>query len=250
MSGFMEKKNYADSEKMIVFPLNEANHFEFKDGQHHCHVTVSTGEVESLPAGATHFIVVQQGRLRITLEETGQAYELNGGQYASLPGAVRIEGQGHALIVSSIGYGGVALVGGPMEERGRLRYIDGCTSSLLVSPPVRGEPCLNLLCLPAHTHQTMHEHPSLRVGLILSGNGRCDTHHGLLDFKRGTGFLLPPGTAHSFQSQEEDMRIVIFHPDSDSGPTHTDHTMLNRTFVAGKSAQQLTELHTREEVAA
>jgi mannose-6-phosphate isomerase-like protein (cupin superfamily) len=89
----------------------------------------------------------------------------------------------------------------------------------------------------------MHTHPTLRVGLILSGNGQCETAHGMLDFQAGTAFVIPPGADHSFQSQTENMRIVIYHPDSDSGPTHTDHTMLNRTYVNGRTAKFMTALH-------
>ena len=46
-------------------------------------------------------------------------------------------------------------VGGPIEAMGRLRYIDGCTDSLLIPPWRRGEACLNHLHIPPGVEQTM-----------------------------------------------------------------------------------------------
>jgi hypothetical protein len=45
-------------------------------------------------------------------------------------------------------------LGGPCEAFGRLRYIDGCSDSLLVGPAVRGDPCLNHLHFPPGVSQT------------------------------------------------------------------------------------------------
>lgn len=63
------------------------------------------------------------------------------------------------------------MVGGPIEDRGRLRYIDGCTDTLLIPPWRRGEACLNLLHLPPGIEQTMHTHPSDRAGMTVRGAG-------------------------------------------------------------------------------
>mmetsp|Transcript_8119 Transcript_8119/g.13504 ORF Transcript_8119/g.13504 Transcript_8119/m.13504 type:complete len:387 (+) Transcript_8119:78-1238(+) len=63
--------------------------------------------------------------------------------------------------------------GGPIEESGRLKYIDGCSDTLLISPPKRGDPCLNLLHFPANVQQTAHTHPSTRFGVVVRGSGQC-----------------------------------------------------------------------------
>lgn len=232
-------------ERMSVFPMNRAVELDYRQTDYPTKVLISAGGTQELDEDSTHFIVVQSGEVNVSHDAS--VYRLRSGQFGCFPGALSLRGEAKALIITSFGYKGSTLMGGPIDEVGRLRYIDGCTSSLLISPPVRGEPCLNFLHLPSRTSQTLHTHPTIRVGLILSGDGHCDTHHGLLEFRAGTAFVIPPGVAHSFQSGEENMRIVIYHPDSDSGPTHTDHTMLNRTFVGGKTAKKMADIHTRIE---
>ncbi|TWC37736.1 AraC-like protein [Pseudomonas sp. SJZ079] len=237
-----------DPNLMLVAPLQASSRFAFSDHQHRALIASWADGERSLPGQATHFFIVYSGCLQVTRGE--HTFELGAGLFASFPGPIQVRGDAQALIVSHQGYTGTTLLGGPVEDQGRLRYVDGCTSSLLLAPQTAGDPCLNFLHLPAHTAQTPHSHPSLRAGLILSGNGYCETELGLLAFEPGTLFVIPPGVRHSFQSTEQAMRIVIFHPDSDSGPSDTNHTMLNRTLVEGVSAQQLTHLHTLTEAQA
>ncbi|KAA1006599.1 hypothetical protein FVF58_26525 [Paraburkholderia panacisoli] len=231
------------TDKMLVFPMSKAISLDYGQMDYPTRVAVSLGGVQYLDGDSTHFIIVQSGEAEVSHD--GNVYWLRAGQFGCFPGALTLKGVTEVLLVASVGYQGATLVGGPVEEFGRLRYIGGCTSSLLIAPPVRGEPCLNFLHLPRNTSQTLHTHPTIRVGLILSGSGQCETHQGLVEFCASTAFVIPPGVAHSFQSGEENMRIVIYHPDSDSGPTHTDHTMLNRTYVDGKTAKAMTDIHTR-----
>jgi mannose-6-phosphate isomerase-like protein (cupin superfamily) len=230
---------------MKIFPLNDAIMLDFIDEIQATCITTFTGKPIAFSSDATHYIVVQKGEFVITLDNNN--YTLRTESFGAFPGPARLQGKGNALIVSAAKYRGPLLLGGPIEKQGRLRYIDGCSSSLLLPPAVKGEPCLNFLHLPPQISQTMHTHPTLRTGLILSGNGKCETLEGRQEFSAGTAFVIPPGVAHSFQSQQEEMRIVIYHPDSDSGPTHENHTMLNRTFIDGVSAQSITALHTQME---
>lgn len=232
-----------DSRKMFVSRIDGFKQYEFADKQHSVRVTLTVGDEVSLNVGASHYVVVFDGEFEVLLKSG--LHHLSRDCFGSFPGEASIKGNGRALILSSIGYESPVLTGGPIEEQGRLRYIDGCTASILLPPQVRGEPCLNFMHLPRQISQTMHTHPSLRAGIVLSGNGRCETPHGVVEFRSGSVFLIPPNLPHSFQSGDETLRIVIFHPDSDSGPTHTDHTMLNRTFIEGRSAQVLANLHTR-----
>lgn len=160
------------------------------------------------------------------------------GMFASVPGAFVVDGKaagGAGLVITHYSgdppYRGVFQLGGPIEEKGRLRYIDGCTDSLLLAPPVLGDPCLNHLHIPAGTSQTRHVHPSVRVGMIARGEGICITPHGELALRPGLAFMIPAELLHSFHTRGSSLDVVVYHPDSDTGPTHEDHPMLNRTLL-------------------
>jgi mannose-6-phosphate isomerase-like protein (cupin superfamily) len=232
-----------DDNRMITVPIEEVETLQFTDDRQSIRIAVVADGRTTFNDGASHYVVVFEGAFKVKLAST--THRLSRGCFGSFPGLTHIQGEGRAIVVSSIGYRSPILAGGPIEEYGRLRYVDGCTSSILLPPSVRGEPCLNFMHLPQQTCQTMHTHPSLRAGIILSGRGQCATEDAILPFEAGTVFFIPPNLPHSFQSSDERLRVAIFHPDSDSGPTHTDHTMLNRTFIGGQSARTLSTFHTR-----
>jgi quercetin dioxygenase-like cupin family protein len=144
-----------------------------------------------------------------------------------------------------LGYKGLRQIGGPVESLGRLKYIDGCSDTLLIAPPLKGDPCFNLLHFPAGVMQTKHTHPSIRAGYIHEGRGKCHTATGVEDLLPGNLFILYPDAIHAFETQDSDMRLTVYHPDSDFGPTHEEHPMLNRTIVDGTSAKELDHLHTQ-----
>jgi len=204
--------------------------------------TVSTHE-------ATGYGYVHSGRLRLRISKDIY-FELTAGMYFSMPapfvlGSDPLTGSAGVLVLR-YGYRGVLHIGGPLEQRGRLRYIDGCTDSLLVPPQRRGEPCLNLLQFPPGIDQTAHTHPSARAGMIVSGRGRCVADGvGEVDLVPGMAFCIHPHGVHKFQTPYGvEMRVVAFHPDSDFGPTDEDHPMLNRTIVSGESARDLPNIRT------
>jgi quercetin dioxygenase-like cupin family protein len=151
--------------------------------------------------------------------------------YAVLPEPARLE-RGSGLVITAPAYNGLFQVGGPVEPRGRLHYIDGCSDTVLVPPAVRGDPCLNLLHLPPGTRQTDHEHPSVRVGVVLTGEGVCVSDGAHRDrLAPGYAFVLAPRTVHHFETPvDSSMLLIAWHPDSDTGPTDDDHPMLNRTL--------------------
>lgn len=122
--------------------------FDLVDDKHHIRVQSIVDSELNLDPQASHFVVIHKGEVCASLV-TGE-YVLRENCFGSFPGAVRLEAHGNALIISSIGYESPVLIGGPIERKGRLRYIDGCTASLLIPPPVRGEPCLNCLRDTAH----------------------------------------------------------------------------------------------------
>jgi Cupin domain len=142
---------------------------------------------------------------------------------------------GCVWFVTRLGFQGQEITGNKIEETGRLSYIDNCSSSILVYPPRLGDPSLHLLYFPPNTIQTFHTHPSIRVGLVLSGTGFADckgqgkeSRHTL---SPGSAFCLNQQEEHRFRTDTQAMRIIAYHPDGDWGPTDENHPMLNRTHI-------------------
>lgn len=153
-------------------------------------------------------------------------------------------------------------LGGPLEKKGRLKYIDGCSDSLLIPPVKLGDPCLNHLHFPPEINQTQHTHPTHRIGIVTDGHGKCITPFGSVDLTEGTIFIIKawdgktykvgsetpdmyPIGQHAFQTFYSSMDVVAFHPDSDFGPTDLNHPMINRTIVDGVSANSITDIQTK-----
>lgn len=196
-----------------------------------------------LEGGATHYGMVVEGSCRVDTE--AGSFFLGAGMFWVVPGQGIVRG-GAGLVVSRLGYRGLFQVGGPIEAAGRLRYIDGCSDTLLVCPPALGEPCLNHLHMPPATDQTAHTHPSERIGVIVRGTGECRTPGGTFALRPGMGWRIPTGCLHSFFTRGESLDVLAWHPDSDFGPTHDHHPMVNRTYVEGVSATEIAEIRTRE----
>ena len=187
-----------------------------------------------LGGDATHFGFVRSGACAV--ESADLPVTLAGGRYFRLPGPVSLSG-GAGLVVSVRGFDGLPTAGGPVGAVGRLRYIDGCTDTLLIPPARRGEPCLNALFFPPGTRQTAHTHPSLRAGVVFSGRGECvcfgeDGRETVTPLAPGVAFLIPPELRHAFRTGPgSGLAVIAFHPDTDTGPTDDDHPMLNRTIL-------------------
>ena len=198
--------------------------------------------------------VCYSGRLEISTGE--RMFVVGPGEYFSIPFVKSCmisgisdngRGEGMGLIVVREGFKCLMNVGGPEEPFGRLKYIDGCSDTLLIGPPLRGDPCLNMLRFPKGIDQTAHTHPTIRAGVILSGRGVCRTAQGDKDLVPGSAFLLYPDAIHAFSTLDtEGMQLSVFHPDTDTGPSHEDHPMLNRTIVDGVSAKDIDAIRTKE----
>ena len=195
-----------------------------------------------LSNSGTHFGFVHSGETLVRCK-SGE-FSLKAGMYFSVPGAMELVGQGRGIVATRLKYSGFFQIGGPIESIGRLRYIDGCSDSVLISPVVCGDACLNLLYIPANTNQTRHTHPSLRAGLIVSGKGTCATPQASISLVPGTVFVIPPESEHSFHTDDSDLRVIAWHPDSDTGPRNHDHPMLNRTIINGSPATPTRENRT------
>jgi hypothetical protein len=60
----------------------------------------------------------------------------------------------------------------------------------------------------------------------------------------GRVFIIPADGHHSFVTGEQTMDIIAYHPDSDTGPDHDNHPMVNRTLVEGVSAAVIANIRT------
>ncbi len=198
-----------------------------------------------LPMDHTHMGLVVTGEAVVS-HGTRQRH-LCEGDFFSVTGLATIAASGGGIVISVSGYSGFSLFGGPIEEVGKLRYIDGCTDTVLVPPVRKGDPCLNHLHFPPHTVQTLHTHPSVRVNVVYRGEGICcvpPEGGGEVSLVPGSAFILKAQTVHGFKTGEGGMDVITFHPDSDVGMTDDDHPMLNRTMVGRVSARDLPDIRT------
>ncbi|MDD1608582.1 MAG: cupin domain-containing protein [Methylococcaceae bacterium] len=182
--------------------------------------------------GACFGFVVSGG---VYLQDGRINWSLNAGQWFSLPNGLilNLTANSRVLVSQCLGYQGIYAMGGPIEAQGRLRYIDGCSDTLLCAPPLLGDPCLNHLHFPAGIAQTAHTHPSLRAGIIAKGQGVCEANQQQIPLAEGDLFCIPKDTEHRFITETSTMDVIAYHPDSDWGPTHDNHPMVNRTWVEG-----------------
>lgn len=201
------------------------------------------GNSLKLAATGTHFGFVYQGHP--TLSAQLGSYQLHPGMYFCLPASGYLEADNSSgIIITALNYCGVFSLGGPIETVGRFAYIDGGTTSLLIPPLMLGDPCLHALYFSRDRTQTMHTHPSYRIGMIVDGSGEAETPEGIFALQPGTVFVMPANSPHKFRTTQDNLTLVIFHPDSDTGFTQRHHLMLNQTFVEGVSASQLPQIQT------
>ncbi|CAJ1370975.1 unnamed protein product [Effrenium voratum] len=173
---------------------------------------------------------------RVTVTDRKGRLELCAGQYGAFaaPLSLALAPATRLVAVHAEPFTALRSCGGPVEPKGRLRYVDGCSDTLLLAPPKLSDPCLNLLHFPAHISQTAHTHPSLRCGLIAGGAGYCQHPGGQLQLKPGMVWAIPAETVHSFHTKAQELNVIAYHPDTDWGPQDEDHPMLNRTWVDGR----------------
>jgi quercetin dioxygenase-like cupin family protein len=106
-----------------------------------------------------------------------------------------------------------------------------------------GDPCLNHLHFPAGIIQTAHTHPSTRAGIVAKGQGICVTDKQEIVLSAGSLFYIAKNTEHGFVTETSSMDVIAYHPDSDWGPTHNEHPMVNRTWVDGHKIDNLAPQH-------
>ncbi len=247
---------YGDSKHFLSVPPDDGMLVDLSKDKHPTQLYGwgYTGKTLNLSAQGTYFGFVVDGQTDVISYHAGfeLAFTLTKGMYFSVPGAVSVRG-GCGIAIASLNYRGMFMVGGPIEEKGRLCYMDGCSDSLLIPPTIKGDPCLNHLHFPPGISQTRHTHPSIRIGVVTSGEGHCEVPEN----EDGTGaaieiplslgqiFIIPPEGHHSFFTKDNTLDIIAYHPDSDIGPTHDNHPMINRTYVDGVSVREIEEIRTK-----
>jgi len=209
------------------------------------------GEVAIPPVGACYGYV-ESGEVTVrTAEGPGRDQALAREMFFSTAnGAVlRFVAPGRVVVIQAVGYRGINLGGGPIEGLGRLRYIDTCSDTVLVASPLLGDPCLNHLHFPVGVDQTEHTHPSTRAGIIARGSGWCMTPAGRYELSPGRIFHIPRDGRHRFATDgATSMDVIAYHPDSDFGPTHEEHPMVNRTWVDGRKIDNTAGRHAQARV--
>jgi len=178
----------------------------------------------------TYFILSHQARLTSDVSGSGTFA-------AAISGGLNNSVTGDAVVIAMYGVqrSTQSIVTVDPSSVGDLSYIDGCSNSVLVGPPRNGDPCLNYLYFPEGIDQTFHTHPSLRIGMIVDGEGEADLYDsGKLitqPLRKGDWFVLPRHVKHRFKTIDSSMSIVVFHPDSEDGPRDEYNPMKTRTYL-------------------
>jgi quercetin dioxygenase-like cupin family protein len=117
-------------------------------------------------------------------------------------------------------------------DMGNLSYMDGGTNTTAVNPGRLGDPVVNYVHFPAGMYQTLHTHPSHRVGMVLKGNGQIELDNKeMFDIKEGECFFMQRNVLHNFITDHEPVILFVFAPDSGTGPTDEVNPLKIRTYV-------------------
>jgi mannose-6-phosphate isomerase-like protein (cupin superfamily) len=173
----------------------------------------------------------------IPTDDSLPEFDLSKGSVFTLTGEFNLSGMDRfkLFLISRLGYRGMLGLS-MVESRGRLTYIDGCSDSLIFGPHRMGDPCLNSLFFPKKVNQSFHTHPDIRLGMVLEGEGVACLEEGEeLPLVAGSMFILEEGEIHRFRTEDSPMKIVAYHPTSDTGPTDESHPMKTRTHIYAKT---------------
>lgn len=221
--------------------LNPNQSVQLFDSMYPCevkHVITSNNIIQiTIPQYVTCYGYIISGSISAAFDEE-DIRNIGGKQYFCLTGkelTINVSENTNVSLFIRYGFKGQNVNGGPIEDSGRLMYIDGCSDSLLIYPPRLGDPSLNHLHFPRNIDQSFHIHPSIRLGMVANGNGIADVKSQgnveSIPLEQGTVFVLYEREEHRFRTLEEEMDVIAFHPDGDWGPTDHNHTMLNRTYL-------------------
>lgn len=255
--------SFGIAEKGLIF--DDSNHINYPIK----YFNIINGDGLQAEYNKTYFVFIYNGNAVLNLDNGIQSI-LPKDTYFSIHGSFCLNGEFKAIAIEVLtekgkfkenNFTAYTTIGGTVEEKGRLKYIDGCTDSLLIPPVKKGDPCLNHLHFPKNITQTPHTHPSHRIGIVIRGEGECVTPFGNLPLVEGCifvikeydgkelfegldGKLYEAGT-HKFDTKNSSMDVIAFHPDSDFGAEDEFHPMINRTIVKGVSANKIDSIKTK-----
>lgn len=214
----------------VMCNLKQGDVFDLSESIYPARLEVIQGISKIGGAISTDYGYVLTGYAEI--ETPHFTFRLEAGGFFCIPGEFSVRADGILVTIRRLGYRGVPIAG-RIEDIGRLSYIDGCSDTILVMPPRLGDPVLNYLHFPQGTTQTLHTHPTYRLGVIARGAGFAYGPAWEKELSEGCVFELDPHELHGFHTVQGNlaMDIIAFHPDSDWGPTDAFHPMLNRTYV-------------------
>ncbi len=195
------------------------------------------------PADGTTFGYIYEGSA-VLFRPGKEPNRIYAGMYFCLPGEGKLEGKSSGIGISHLNYQGLFSLGA-IAPTGEFAYINGGTNSLLIAPVKGGDPCLNAMYFPPGVDQTLHTHPSYRLGIVVEGGGKLENQQTVLVLKPGMTFLIGANSLHKFRTLETNLTAVVFHPDSDIKFTRGDNLMLKRTIINGVSASELPDIQTK-----
>ncbi len=121
-------------------------------------------------------------------------------------------------------------------DMGNLTYIDGGTNTTAIGPSRLGDPVVNYVHFPPNMYQTLHTHPSHRIGLIIKGRGKVELDNELYDVIEGETFFMRRNELHNFITEDSEVILYVFAPDSGTGPTDEINPLKIRTYIGQQRA--------------
>jgi quercetin dioxygenase-like cupin family protein len=189
------------------------------------------GESRAFDASAgTHYVLLQNASYyadNIKFEDVNAAFAINNHFTVKC-------GAGSAAVIE---YPGLHLLESryyvqDVLEQGNLSYIDGGTNTTAVNPGRLGDPVVNYVHFPAGMTQTLHTHPSHRIGMILQGQGLVELDNSDFELQQGDVFFMQRNVLHNFTCPyDQDVVLFVFAPDSGTGPTDEVNPLKIRTYI-------------------
>jgi quercetin dioxygenase-like cupin family protein len=117
-------------------------------------------------------------------------------------------------------------------DQGNLSYMDGGTNTTAINPGRLGDPVVNYVHFPPNMYQTLHTHPSHRVGLVLRGQGKIELDNNeFYPVREGEIFYMRRNELHNFITEDSAVILFVFAPDSGTGPTDEINPLKVRPYV-------------------
>jgi len=211
--------------------LNVTDVFETKDRWPLRITKINSGEIKGFNPQGTAYVMLNNATF--TGEESSFR-KINGALCLNNMFTVDCQTGGNGVVIE---YDGLKL----SENRyyiqtelgmGNLSYMDGGTNTTAINPGRLGDPVINYVHFPAGMTQTLHTHPSHRVGMVLKGRGRVELDSSNFELKPGDVFFMQRNVLHNFTCPyNEDVVLFVFAPDSGTGPTDEVNPLKIRTYV-------------------